>query len=90
MQRHLTKDRQIDLSKSNTPSTSMISTKFIIICGLLLAIIGLYANVLLAVGAVAVSILNLSAKPTNKTYVVSISLLFIIAMRAAWIMQGAS
>ncbi|AUR95296.1 hypothetical protein VPHD85_0023 [Vibrio phage D85] len=90
MQRQVAKSRQIDLSKSDSTGIDMISAKFIIICGLLMAIISLYITIPLAIGSAAVSAYNLAAKPTSKTYIVSVTLLLIIAMRAAWIMQGAS
>lgn len=90
MQRQLTKARRIDLSKNDTASVNMISAKFIVVCGLLMAVLSMYIYIPLAIGSAAVSVYNLSTKPTNKTYLISISLLLIIAMRAAWLMQGVS
>lgn len=88
MQRRLIRTRIFDLSQDNPVGDTMISAKFIVICGMLMATIAMFISSYLVVGALSISAYNAVSKPSNSTYIVSVSMLLLIAARAAWIMQS--
>jgi hypothetical protein len=90
MHKRLISDRFLDLSQDKFDGDTMISAKFLCICGILMATIAAFSSVYLVVGSLAISAYNAIGKPSNATYIASVSLLLIIAARAAWIMQGVS
>lgn len=88
MHRRLISNRIFDLSQNKFDGDTMISAKFLIVCGLLLATIAFFMSAYLAVGSLVISLYNAVGRPSNSAYVASVCMLLIIAARAAWLMQG--
>lgn len=90
MHKRLISTRNFDLSQKSYDGDTMISAKFLIVCGLLMATIAAFASAYLVVGSLAISLYNAIGRPSNAAYIASVSLLIVIAARAAWLMQTVS
>lgn len=71
----------------DTQGNDMVSAKFVAICGALMALITLSVGPALAAASMMISAYNMRFRSNDLTYIVSMGLLLLIAIRAAWLIQ---